>query len=315
MTQYSSLRIPAILAACAIILSACAETQLIVHGTKKLAGINNEPVTKTKGYYKVGKPYRIKNTWYYPAEDFNYSETGIASWYGPKFHGRKTANGETFDMNTLTAAHRTLPMPSLVRVINLSNGRSLLLRVNDRGPFARNRIIDVSRRASQLLGFQRQGTARVRVEIVADESQRMKLKAMDGKLAPSEQIVAGPLRQEPVVRQQLDGQAATAKPKPQTGKRTLPVATHNRPVTVEKVPVGGTNRMYVQAGAYVDYANASKVRARLSQYGPAWLSETRVGRQKFYRVRIGPMQTLDRADGVLDQLISSGFPRARIVVD
>ena len=315
MMRLSFRKTVALAIAALLSLTACAETQLVVHSVKELAGTGTKPVPKTKGYYKVGKPYRIKNTWYYPAEDFDYTETGIASWYGPKFHGRRTANGETFDMNTLTAAHRTLPMPSLVRVINLSNGRSLLLRVNDRGPFARNRIIDVSRRAAQLLGFQRQGTARVRVEIVADESQQMKLTAMNGKIAPREKIVAGPVPPEIVVSQPLDGQGTINKPVTRTATRMPPITAPNRPVTVEKVPVGGDNRMFVQAGAYIDYANASRVRTRLSQHGPAWLSETRVGRQKFYRVRIGPMQTLERADNVLDRLISSGFPRARIVVD
>jgi len=315
MMRLSFRKTVALAIAAPLALTACAETQLVVHSAKELAGMGTKPVPKTKGYYKVGKPYRIKNTWYYPAEDFDYTETGIASWYGPKFHGRRTANGETFDMNTLTAAHRTLPMPSLVRVINLSNGRSLLLRVNDRGPFARNRIIDVSRRAAQLLGFQRQGTARVRVEIVADESQQMKLAAMNGKIAPRKKIVAGPVPPEIVVRQPLDGLGTVNKPVTRTAKRMPPKTAPHRPVTVEKVPVGGDNRMFVQAGAYIDYANASRVRARLSQHGPAWLNETRVGRQKFYRVRIGPMQTLERADNVLDRLISSGFPKARIVVD
>ncbi|MGB0632223.1 MAG: septal ring lytic transglycosylase RlpA family protein, partial [Alphaproteobacteria bacterium] len=239
MRRISALKTPAFVLVSGFFLAACAETQLVVHSAKELAGTNNtKSVAKTRGQYKVGKPYRIKNTWYYPAEDFSYTETGIASWYGPKFHGRKTANGETFDMNTLTAAHRTLPMPSLVRVINLSNGRSLLLKVNDRGPFARNRIIDVSRRAAQLLGFQRQGTARVRVEIVADESQRMKLEAMNGRVPPREQIVAGPVPREVVVQQPLDGQRTDARPDIRTAKRAPVKAAPHRPVTVEKVPVG-----------------------------------------------------------------------------
>lgn len=123
--------------------------------------------------YKVGKPYQIKGVWYYPEVNYNYVEEGVASWYGPGFHGRATANGETYDMNDLTAAHRTLPMPSIVRVTNLENGRSIKLKVNDRGPFARERIIDVSRRASQLLGFHQQGTTPVRVEIVEDESRML----------------------------------------------------------------------------------------------------------------------------------------------
>jgi rare lipoprotein A len=131
-----------------------------------------QPAATTRGY-KVGKPYQIKGVWYYPEVDYGYAEEGIASWYGPGFHGKSTANGETYDMNDLTAAHRTLPMPSIVRVTNLENGRSLKLKLNDRGPFARERIIDVSRRASQLLGFHMQGTTPVRVEIVEDESRQL----------------------------------------------------------------------------------------------------------------------------------------------
>lgn len=115
---------------------------------------------------KVGKPYKVAGRWYYPKFDPYYDAVGQASWYGPKFHGRQTANGERFNMNALSAAHKTLPMPSFVRVTNLSNGRTAVLRVNDRGPFAPGRIIDVSRRAAQLLGFERSGLVRVRVQAV-----------------------------------------------------------------------------------------------------------------------------------------------------
>lgn len=125
----------------------------------------------TPGEYKVGKPYQIDGVWYYPKEDYGYDETGIASWYGPGFHGNTTANGESFDQNELTAAHRTLPMPSLVRVTNLENGRSVVVRVNDRGPYANGRIIDLSRRAAQLLGFEGNGTAKVRVQMLDVESR------------------------------------------------------------------------------------------------------------------------------------------------
>ncbi|MFZ5608644.1 MAG: septal ring lytic transglycosylase RlpA family protein [Pseudomonadota bacterium] len=112
---------------------------------------------------KVGKPYEIAGIWYYPKDDPAYDEVGEASWYGPGFHGRATASGERYDMNALTAAHRTLPMPSYVEVTNLDNGRKMVLKVNDRGPFAKGRIIDVSRRAAQLLGFHAKGVERVRV--------------------------------------------------------------------------------------------------------------------------------------------------------
>lgn len=119
------------------------------------------------GNYKIGKPYQISGQWYYPHHNPDYDEVGIASWYGPGFHGNKTANGEIYDQNALTAAHPTLPMPVLVRVTNLENGRSLVLRVNDRGPFVGGRIIDVSRRAAERLGFWRQGTAWVRVKYLS----------------------------------------------------------------------------------------------------------------------------------------------------
>ncbi len=120
--------------------------------------------------YKVGAPYQVDGVWYYPRVDYSYDKTGVASWYGEQFEGRYTANGEVFDLNRLTAAHRTLPMPSVVEVTNLQNGRSLRLRVNDRGPFADGRIIDVSRRAAQLLGFETAGTAEVRVRILPVQS-------------------------------------------------------------------------------------------------------------------------------------------------
>lgn len=111
----------------------------------------------------VGKPYQVSGRWYHPAEDPDYAEVGTAAWYGPKFHGRRAASGERFDMNALTAAHPTLPMPSKVSVRNLGNGRSVILRINDRGPFTRGRIIDVSRAAARELGFEEQGLAQVEV--------------------------------------------------------------------------------------------------------------------------------------------------------
>ena len=120
-------------------------------------------VPASAGVYKVGQPYQIDNIWYYPREQPDYDETGIASWYGPTFYGKKTANGEIYTGDMLTAAHKTLPMPVNVRVTNLDNGKSLIVRVNDRGPFSRGRIIDLSRRAAELLDIIQSGTARVRV--------------------------------------------------------------------------------------------------------------------------------------------------------
>lgn len=125
-----------------------------------------EPVPKGGGTYRVGKPYVVAGKMYVPEEDTHYRAEGLASWYGDDFHGRLTANGEVFDMGALTAAHPTLPMPSYARVTNLSNGRSLIVRVNDRGPYHGNRVIDVSNKAAELLEFKGNGVAKVRVEYV-----------------------------------------------------------------------------------------------------------------------------------------------------
>jgi rare lipoprotein A len=123
-----------------------------------------EPVPKGGGTYRVGDPYVVGDRTYFPQYDPHYKAVGLASWYGDDFHGRYTANGEIFDLNGISAAHPTMPLPSYARVTNLANGRSLIVRVNDRGPYAGNRIIDLSARSAKLLGFYERGTTWVRVE-------------------------------------------------------------------------------------------------------------------------------------------------------
>jgi rare lipoprotein A len=125
-----------------------------------------QPVPKGGGVYRVGKPYVVAGRTYVPEEDVNYSAVGIASWYGDDFHGRYTANGEIYDMNSISAAHPTMPLPSYARVTNLKNHKSIIVRVNDRGPYAHDRIIDLSQRTARLLGFYGHGLARVKVDYV-----------------------------------------------------------------------------------------------------------------------------------------------------
>ena len=133
---------------CIFFLIGCSETTFLINSAKRIGSWGDDPV------YKIGNPYKINGQWYYPAVDYQYDETGMASWYGPGFHGKTTANGEVFDQNKISAAHRTLPMPSVVKVTNLENGMVLNnVRINDRGPFARNRIIDLSKKAAEELGF------------------------------------------------------------------------------------------------------------------------------------------------------------------
>jgi len=127
---------------------------------------DGEPVPKGGGSYRLGKPYNINGRTYFPSDNPSYRAEGVASWYGPDFHGRLTANGERYDMHGISAAHRTMPLPSYARVTDLDNGRSIIVRVNNRGPFVYNRIIDLSTGTAKALDFYRKGTARVRVEFV-----------------------------------------------------------------------------------------------------------------------------------------------------
>ena len=163
----------AAVAAC-LVLANCASSNKFASRVDPKYGVSSSPrvvalgesVPKGGGTYRIGKPYTVGGRVYVPEEDTNYQAEGMASWYGDDFHGRLTANGEVFDMLSLTAAHPTLPLPSYARVTNLRNGKSLVVRINDRGPYHGNRLIDVSNKAAELLEFKGNGVAKVRVEYV-----------------------------------------------------------------------------------------------------------------------------------------------------
>jgi len=321
-----ALRRAALCSAALLALSACSESKLLLHTAKTLQGPHSNSST---GYYKVGNPYQINGVWYYPSEDWNYDETGIASWYGPGFHEKTTANGETFDQNDLTAAHRTLPMPSIVEVTNLENGRSLQLRVNDRGPYAYGRILDVSRRGSQLLGFNQQGTARVRVRLLATETQQA-IAAMRNGSGTQVARADTPIRTDVDVSRPSVGTQSLPPPPgaksqtpPVTSQPALPRAkapkreTTSSPVLdgkVTQVSVTPTN-IYVQVGAYSQQQNAYQVQVKLNRVPNVNISSTRVNGREFFRVRSGPLASVEQADTVLAQIIKSGYPDARVVVD
>ncbi|GAA5106986.1 septal ring lytic transglycosylase RlpA family protein [Bartonella jaculi] len=163
-----------VLAVSQLLVSCCASQT--THTTDAVTVVLPEKVSSRKNQFKgegsrravVGKPYQIKGKWYYPQHDPTYKRIGEASWYGADFHGRLTANGEIYDMNLLTAAHPTMPLPSYARVTNLENGSSLIVRVNDRGPFMKDRIIDLSKKAAAILGYENAGVANVKVEYIAE---------------------------------------------------------------------------------------------------------------------------------------------------
>ena len=303
-------------------LGACAQTQLLVHTAKRI-GLQDK---KQQGRYKIGSPYQIKGIWYYPAVDYSYNKTGIASWYGPGFDGKMTANGETYDQNALTAAHKTLPMPSIVQVTNLENGRSIKVTINDRGPYAFSRIIDMSRRGAQLLGFHRKGTAKVHVEILADESRMLAHSLRNGATLAK---LGTPIRRNLNV----------AKPRVASGRLGPPSANNPRevilkykpkntlgreyfdkglsPAQAERIgnrPVSATN-IYVQAGAFTRFDYANQTAAKLSELGNVSVTSFKIKGKEFFRVRAGPINAINNADKILERVIRAGFNNARIIVD
>lgn len=308
-------RLPvAMIALAALGLGACAETQLAAYTVKRMGKTGEETGTR-----KIGRPYQIAGRWYYPAANPTYDEVGIASWYGPNFHGRPTANGEVYDMDALTAAHTTLPLPSIVRVTNLENGRSVLLRVNDRGPFVKDRLIDVSRRAAQLLGFAAKGTARVRVENVTDrvpEGFRP-----DGRVAYGEPAPLPGESNKPKVVQAVARIEQPPTPEDERQARAVPrgeVVAAELPSLISKAEAApmATGGHYVQVGAFRDAANARSLELRLSsRFGAVNVMPTRIDGGTFYRVRLGPFEREELADAVLDELARAGYGNAAVVSD
>ena len=298
---------------------------------------------KTQGTFKVGDPYKVEGTWYYPKEQYDLVEKGIASWYGPGFDGGHTASGEIYHADELTAAHRTLQMPSLVRVTNLDNGHSVIVRVNDRGPYARGRIMDVSSKAAGLLGMKGAGTAKVQLQVLSAESMRVAQLARtgastrgfetayntpNGAPAPTttEQIAQTPLAAPPAPVEALPSgvapnydlaasQSVPASTLPAAG----PVPGHMRGNTfypdavVTQLPVHPTG-IYVQAGSFTSRDNADRLALILVRFN-AGVAQTMVNGRQFFRVRIGPISSVPAADAVLGRVVRAGSHSAIITVE
>ena len=283
-------RLGVLLLTLGVLVAGCAERS--VDTSSEPRATTQAPQTNTVGpggYRKVGTPYQIAGIWYHPKEDPAYDEVGMASWYGPNFHGRTTANGETYDQYAMTAAHPTLPMPSLVEVTNLANGRTIVLRINDRGPFAKGRIIDVSKAAAEELGFKKQGVTRVRVRVVEEDA------------GPRPE--AAPV--EAVAKNTLPAQGGTNA----TQQAMLPETT--------AAPSADTSgqQLFLQAGAFRDYANARRHADSLSGVGEPLIEAVSTADEVLYRVRIGPMTDRGLAEKLRIALIDQGISNPHIVVE
>lgn len=306
-----------------------------------------------RGSYKIGNSYKIDGVTYTPQEEFNHVETGVASWYGPGFHGKSTANGERYDQGDRTAAHRTLQMPAIVRVTNLDNGLSTVVRINDRGPFARSRVIDLSRTAAQELDIVRNGTGRVRIEQLSAESLAVKDVALSGG-GPAEQnaavaqVASGRRSAPAAIRAPVEAQAmapvvqapvAVAAPPPQPNQpqpaTQMVWTTNQRPpsldappppsgaVTVASLSSGPiatpiarqAGGFYVQTGSFSTADNAGRQRDAVRSYGNSEIFQGSAAGRDVFRVRLGPYTTPDAAGIVADRLKRSGYGDARVVSD
>ena len=321
----------------ALALSGCTGKKSAFSGKGSPVYKGPDPIPKGGGHYKVGKPYRVAGRKYYPKEDFTYDKTGIASWYGPKFHKRSTSNGEWFNMNDLTAAHTTLPMPTYAKVTNLENGRTLVVRINDRGPYIDNRIIDLSKRSAEVLGVKKKGTARVRVQylgkapindngadlIAMNErygtsvagrtmfaSKSKKRRRAPAPAAPRRIVQAG------TVAPQADTQQLTPADRAVThagGTTHMVVAPSTQTVSAPPLTTAGTSNYYVQAAAFSNHHNALRLSDNLRAIGNVRVDSKQIGQTVYYLVRVGPLFDEVSADTTLQQVVAAGHQDARIV--
>ena len=281
-------------------LAGCSQTQLIAHTAKRIAKSES---TNTIGKYKVGDPYKIKGIWYYPRVDYRYDKTGIASWYGPGFHGKKTANGEIFNQNKISAAHRTLPLPSIVKVTNLENGKVLsFVRVNDRGPFARNRILDLSKEAAKELGFLNKGVTKVRVEILEDESRKFANELIQSdKKAKSAKV-------QNIEKKNLTPPVDDLNNEEKENKKKKVISETDDNFILKD------NKIAIQVGAFTDHRNAKSLIDKLSEF-KAYIKREFVENTYIYRVRIGPLKNINLANELQEKLFQLGYTSSHLVMN
>ena len=316
--------------------------------------VNGGPVPKGGGVFKLGSPYKVAGRWYVPREEPDYDRGGIASWYGDDFHGRKTANGEIFDKGALTAAHPTLPLPCYAYVTNVDNGRTILVRVNDRGPYVSDRLIDLSHASARALGYENQGRARVRVRYAGraplngdDRRERQFLAEQrwnTGRDWPAVAAYRPPQAPITVPQPFPEGTAGRWSPTayraalagktdpadvqngipPEWGTRTAslqPTASFpQRTAALTEPPVyasrGPLNgRAYVQVGIFRDLSNAERLRRDLGTLGPVEVAPLVSGQgNNVYRVRLGPMSAED-ANSALSQVSARGVTGSSVVFE
>jgi rare lipoprotein A len=263
------------------------------------------PLPKGGGRHVVGEPYEVAGMWFYPREEPGYDKTGTASWYGPQFHRRMTSNGEWFDMEYLSAAHPTLPLPSYAKVTNLENGKAIVVRVNDRGPFVDSRMIDLSKKSADALGFRHRGTAAVRVQYVGPaplNDQGSHLAEMNQELLrgiPLEQMIAA---------------ANGGRREPELALASAASFGHAMPTEALQPAEPPTGPVYfIQVGAFANPDNAEKARFNLANLGAVEVTPVSATAGTLYKVTLRP-PSAGLAGRTLTMVRAAGHPDARLVI-
>jgi len=302
-----------------LLLQGCTTAELAIDLFKKQQ--RNSAQNGAKPHYKVGNPYQVAGIWYYPKRDLTYDETGLASWYGEETAklGRPTANGEAFDPKLASAAHRTLPLPSVVRVTNLDNGKSLVVRVNDRGPFVAGRIIDLSYEGARLLGFVDNGLAKVRVQILAEQSLRLENLAKRGQfpdLSSSDPDNLPEMNAAATPKVNMVAKSSKIKARVSSGETQSALDLLSQSQVGEVISVAPVStRIWVQVGAFHSEIQATSFLLKFNNVGRGKVHKiTRQGKT-LYRARLGPINDVAVADKMLDEVFKIGYPGARIIVD
>lgn len=277
-----------------------------------MIGPNGKPLRGTE------KPYQINGVWYYPKEDRDYNVVGIGSWYGEQFHNRRTANGEVFDMDIPSAAHKTLPLPSLVEVTNLDNGRRMIVRVNDRGPFVGDRVIDLSKAAAEELGYRRQGVAKVRVKYIGPAPKSV--------FDPPRQYAQATVRPVPPIRSFADiqepqqrVQVLPAKPDPEWSPAAAPVISAppiNPPDPVRSTPITAptaNSGFRIQAAAFASRENAEKAVQQLALAGSARIEPLERASGTLYRVVVAAGDDESEARSLRQRVEALGYSGATVL--
>lgn len=284
-----------------LFLSACTSNGFIFRSSGDYK-TNDIPST---GVYKIGTPYEINGVLYTPKEDYQYAETGIAGWYTSS-EKQITTNGEKYDPNILSAAHKTLPLPSLVKITNLENNQSAVVRVNERGPFVNNRLIDVSQKAAEILGFELNKTTLVRVELLSDES-----KALKATLPMADDINS----KTPVVNTKTVD-VVELKPIYEPDQNFLkPIYPPQEETNPDSIMEKSEKNFYIQYGAFKNNDNALQLKEKVDSIQPAFIAEKNTETDTLYRVRSGPFENQEKALSVLDKIIQEGYGNSQVVYE